>query len=201
MSKRNEKISAHLDGEIHRDELMSFSLSAEVDDAATSVRYQMIGDVLRDEVSELSMQDISVAVREALLNETLVPAATPVAALTSIDSTSEGAASGLMQWLSAGWLRPLGGMAVAATVAVVMVVAVTQKNQPVASQMAQARQVQPVVPVTIASDHPLQTAPVQSMPAASYSELNPYLNQHFATQGTLQSRMPYVRAVSYESGK
>ncbi|MBE9564265.1 MAG: hypothetical protein IMF17_03390, partial [Proteobacteria bacterium] len=52
--KRKEKISAFLDNDMHRDELMSFSLSAEPDDAQIAQRYQMVGDTLRGEMSESS---------------------------------------------------------------------------------------------------------------------------------------------------
>jgi len=49
-------------------------------------------------------------------------------------------------------------------------------------------------------------APAKSVPAAYNPRLNPYLNQHFATQGSfsqgaLQGRMPYARAVSLEPAK
>lgn len=212
MSKRSEKISAHLDGEIHHDELMSFSLSAEAEDAVTSVRYRLIGDVLRGEVSELSMQDVSMAVHQALVGEKLFDAdplthSVAGAGTASTDTagadvpTFNGSASSYStRWLPSSWLRPLGGMAVAASVAVVMVLAVMQKNEPVVgAQVADAQQA--TTPVTIASNQALQTAPVQSIPVANHRELDPYLDQHFATQGTLQSRMPYVRAVSYETGE
>jgi len=211
MSKRSEKISAHIDGEIHQDELMSFSLSAEAEDASTSMRYRLIGDVLRGEMSELSMQDVSMAVHEALAGENLFDA-DPLTH-SAVGSASAGtvgadnvpafngpASSYSSRWLPASWLRPLGGMAVAASVAVVMVLAVMQKDQPVlGARIADAQQA--TAPVTIASNRALQTAPVQSISVASHRELDPYLDQHFATQGTLQSRMPYVRAVSYETGE
>jgi len=71
MSKRKEKISAFLDGDMHRDELMSFSLSAEDDDARVAQRYQMLGDALRGEMSESSFVDVSHAVREALAGENI----------------------------------------------------------------------------------------------------------------------------------
>ncbi len=205
MSKHNEKISAYLDGEIHRDEVMSFSLSAETDDASTSVRYQLIGDALRGEAIEFSMLDISVAVREALADENIVDQSrveqSRVQATrinTAVTGTVVSSVRGLADWLMASWLRPVAGMAVAATVAVVMVVGVTQQDERTGGQVASLQPVMPTV-ATIASNQPLQTIPAQAIPAINNSELNPYLSQHFATQGALQSRMPYVRAVSYES--
>ena len=71
MSERNEKLSAFIDDALHSDELMSFSLSAEADDAKVIQRYQMVGDALRGEVSESSFIDVSAAVREALADENI----------------------------------------------------------------------------------------------------------------------------------
>jgi len=71
MNKRKEKISAFLDNDMHRDELMSLSTSAESDDAKIAQRYQMMGDALRGEVSDSSFVDVSQAVREALVNENI----------------------------------------------------------------------------------------------------------------------------------
>ena len=51
-NKGKEKISAFLDGDMHQDELMSFSLSSETEDAKLAQRYQMIGDVMRGELSD-----------------------------------------------------------------------------------------------------------------------------------------------------
>ena len=222
MSKRNEKLSAYLDGEIHRDELMSFSLSGEEQDAKTAMRYQLMGDVLRGETSELSTIDISSAVREALADENIADQMSSPAATQKpiLESNQENKAGGLLSWLS----RPVAGIAMAATVAAVMVLSVTQQNPqsttPIASNdagnitpavtIAAQPQFQPL-PIAVVQHLPSQLAaapvvPAQSVPAAYNPKLNPYLNQHFATQGSfsqgaLQSRMPYARAVSLESAK
>ena len=234
MSKRNEKLSAYLDGEIHRDELMSFSLSGEKSDAKTAMRYQLVGDVLRGETSELSTIDISSAVREALADENIVDQISTQMSSSAADSkpiltsnqkdASTNTRGSLFGWLS----RPVAGMAMAATVAAVMVLSVTQQNPesttPVASN--DAVNIAPAVTVAAQSPAQLQAQPLpvaviqnlssqlaaasvpqaQSVPAAYNPKLNPYLNQHFATQGSfsqgaLQSRMPYARAVSLESEK
>jgi len=240
MSKRNEKLSAYLDGEIHRDELMSFSLSGEESDANTAMRYQLVGDVLRGEISELSTIDISSAVREALADENIADQISTQTSSSAADSkpiltpnqkdASTNTRGSLFGWLS----RPVAGMAMAATVAAVMVLSVTQQNPettiPVASNdavsvapaVAVAAQTQSsaqspaqfqvqTLPVAVLQNLPSQLAAApmpqaQSVPAAYNPKLNPYLNQHFATQGSfsqgaLQSRMPYARAVSLESEK
>ncbi len=212
MSKRNEKISAYLDGEIHQDEIMSFSLSGEAEDAGTSMRYRFIGDALRGEVSELSTLDVSAAVREALADENIADQMSATVSQSELGTSAGQAATsgGLLSWLS---LRPLSGMAIAATVAGVMVFSVTQQTAQTDSHKGNLAAVQTVtIPQQV---QPAQLAavqvkpspatspmlPTQSVPVANNAALNPYLNEHFATQGTLQSRMPYVRAVSYESEK
>ncbi len=192
MSKRKEKISAFLDNDMHRDELMSFSLSAEDDDAAVAQRYQMVGDTLRGEMNNASFVDVSSAVREALADENIAEQ------LTASESKplpqSSAAKSGIFD-LSA-WFKPVAGMAVAASVAVVMVVTVTGQDTagvaPVATNDVQL-QTQPAV----------QLAVDDKAADSKASDLNPYINQHleFATQDTLQGRLPYVRAVSFESKK
>ena len=208
-SKRNEKISAFLDDDLHRDELMSFSLSAEPDDAQVAQRYQMIGDALRDELSESSFVDVSAAVREALANEELVfddQSARPAqaAGLSAKESTSS--------WFDlSSWFRPAAGMAVAASVAVVMVFTLSEQESggiaPMASNPVIATPVA-VTPVAVnpqQSNNP-QTQTVELVADDSTQLARPAVNQHrvnqhleYATQDTLQGRLPYVRAVSFES--
>ena len=209
-SKRNEKISAFLDDDLHRDELMSFSLSAEPDDAQVAQRYQMIGDALRDELSESSFVDVSAAVREALADEELVfedqyAQQAKAAGLSSKESTSS--------WFDlSSWFRPAAGMAVAASVAVVMVFTLSEQESggiaPMASNPVIATPVA-VTPAAVALDAPAgsQKPQVVELVADDTQQLaRPAVNQHrvnqhleYATQDTLQGRLPYVRAVSFES--
>lgn len=188
MSKRKEKISAFLDDDMHRDELMSFSLSAEVDDAKVAQRYQMVGDALRGEMSESSFVDISCAVRDALADENI---AGQMAAVKPEASVSE--KSGFFD-LSA-WFKPVAGMAVAASVAVVMVVTVTEQNDTGGSPLATNVEVLPAVQLAAEG-----RASENKTVGNKGTDLDPYINQHleFAAQDTLQGRMPYVRAVSFE---
>ncbi len=194
MSKRKEKISAFLDNDMHRDELMSFSLSAEPDDAKMAQRYQIIGDALRGEVSDSSFVDVSAAVREALANENI---ADQVAADTGRSSSNQSAEKSGFFDLSA-WLKPVAGMAVAASVAVVMVVAVTQQEGSNIAPVATNIETPPAVQLAVDDKMPVQTT-VDNKD----TDLDPYINQHleFATQDALQGRLPYVRAVSFESEK
>ena len=193
MSKRKEKISAFLDNDMHRDELMSFSLSAEPDDARMALRYQMIGDALRGEMSDSSFVDVSTAVREALANENI---ADQIAAEPESLSKQSIEKPGFFD-LSA-WLKPVAGMAVAASVAVVMVVSVTQQDSSSITPIATNIESQPSVQLAV--DDKIE---VQTTVGNKDTDLDPYINQHleFATQDALQGRLPYVRAVSFESKK
>ena len=194
MSKRKEKISAFLDNDMHQDELMSFSLSAEQGDAKVAQRYQIIGDSLRGEVSDSSFVDVSAAVREALANENIADQVAVAPGTSKAEPATE--KTGLFDL--SGWFKPLAGMAVAASVAVVMVVTVTQQEGPATAPVATNITAQPEVQLAVESNTPLQTT-VENKD----TDLNPYINQHleFATQDTLQGRMPYVRAVSFEQKK
>lgn len=207
MSKRKEKISAFLDNDMHRDELMSFSLAGEVADAKVVQRYQIIGETMRGELSESSFVDVSHAVRTALSRENIgdatlahKTAATPKQTISKHSSV----------WSLSGWLRPVAGMAVAASVAIVMVVSVTGQDQtgtvPVAvnlpANMPANIDRQPAL--QLALENKATNGGAVSNTAAVAPQVDQYLmSQHleFATQDTLQGRLPYVRAVSFESQK
>ena len=94
------------------------------------------------------------------------------------------------------WFRPVAGMAVAASVALVMVVTLSGQegatNAPIAKNIEQLPDVKPAVQLAIDNKSVNKKA----------TDLDPHLvNQHleFATQDTLQGRLPYVRAVSYQT--
>jgi negative regulator of sigma E activity len=203
MSKRKEKISAFLDNDMHRDEFMSFSLSGEVEDAKVVQRYQIIGDVMRGEMSESSFIDVSHAVREALSKENIGDA-------TSVQDTvaepKQAVSDHPSVWSLSGWLRPVAGMAIAASVAIVMVVSVTGQDHtgamPVAANMPEHITAQPALQLARDTKRPGDGA--VSNTVAVNPQVDQYLmNQHleFATQDTLQGRLPYVRAVSFTPEK
>jgi negative regulator of sigma E activity len=199
MNKRKEKISAFLDNDMHRDELMSFSLSAESDDVKTAQHYQMIGDALRRELSDSSFIDVSYAVRETLVNENIGDQAT-VAKAESLSGLSEDKRE---RFNVSAWLRPVAGMAVAASVAVVMVVTLSGQESgtltPVAVNVESQPEAQPVLSIAIDNN-----AITDKSTANKSTDIDQRLvNQHleFATQDALQGRLPYARAVSFESNK
>ena len=197
-SKRKEKISAFLDNEMFHDELMSFSLSSEPEDAEVVQRYQLMGDSLRGEVSDSSFIDVSQAVSEALLAENhdfkshdFKSHAEPVSRASNSKTGS---------FALSAWFRPVAGMAVAASVALVLVATLSGQESTTAP-IAQITEQQPaaIPAVQLAIDN--RAGDNESVDKKA-TDLDPYLiNQHleFATQDTLQGRMPYVRAVSYQN--
>ena len=190
-NKRKEKISAFLDNDMHRDELMSFSLSGEPDDAKTALRYQIMGDVLRGEMSETSFVDVSHAVREAIAGESLT-----VENITGQKDEPRSSATRPATrptWDLSSWFRPVAGMAVAASVAVVMVFSLSDNDVGSHAPLANNVETQPAV----------QLAADKKMPEEHPQLDQRLVNQHleYATQDTLQGRLPYVRAVSYENKK
>jgi sigma-E factor negative regulatory protein RseA len=204
MNKRKEKISAFLDNDMHRDELMSFSLSAESDDAKTAQRYQMMGDALRGEISDSSFIDVSHAVREALVNENIGEKISATKSEVLSDPLS--ARPGFFN--VSAWFRPVAGMAVAASVAVVMVVTLSGQEAgtlaPVAANIDTQLVARPVVRVAV-ENNAITDKTINNKATGNNSiDIDQrLLNQHleFATQDALQGRLPYVRAVSFESKK
>lgn len=194
---------------------MSFSLSAEPDDAQVAQRYQMIGDALRDELSESSFVDVSAAVREALADEELVFEDQPAQQAKAAGLSSKEPSS---SWFDlSSWFRPAAGMAVAASVALVMVFTLSEQESggiaPMASNPVIATPVA-VTPVAVAPGAPensrrsdnQQPQAVELVADENTQLARPAVNQHrlnqhleYATQDTLQGRLPYVRAVSFES--
>jgi sigma-E factor negative regulatory protein RseA len=196
-NKRKEKISAFLDNEIQRDELMSFSLSSEPEDAEVMRRYQMIGNAMRGEMNEACFVDVSKAVHEALLDESTVVEklvvekhTTPASRTTSSDARADSGSFTL-----SAWFRPVAGMAVAASVALVMVVTLPEQDNPSPVSIVNNTAQQPVTKPA------LRLAAENNTLDKKAKALDPRLvNQHleFATQDALQGRLPYVRAVSYQ---
>jgi len=158
-------------------------------------RYQMVGDALRGEMSNSSFVDISQAVRETLAGENIAEQMMASESRTSVESSP----TKTRFFDLSAWVKPVAGMAVAVSVALVMVVAVTGQNQ--------SGHNVGVVPVAANTDIQLEVQPAERLAVEDRAidvkdtDLNSYINQHleFATQDTLQGRLPYVRAVSFES--
>jgi len=207
MSKRKEKISAFLDNDLHRDELMSFSLSAEYEDAQIAQRYQIIGDTLRGELNNASFIDVSHAVREALAGENIADAVSKAADKPSRKADSRPSSVASSAFGFSGWFKPVAGLAFAVMVAVVMVLTISDQDGSSLAPVATTIDTLPVEQATAVADisqKPSGTVILQNPVAdKKATDIDPYINQHleYATQDALQGRLPYIRAVNYEAGK
>ncbi len=192
MNEDKEKISAWLDDAIEYNEVESLDTEQDERAFATATRYQMIGDAIRGKVTESSMIDISASVREAISREPeFVPVARPARPIQRETKPFFDFGS---------WLRPVGGLAVAATVAMVMVVTLTDKQSGTESAVVANVGQLPVQALPVNNTAPVYARPGVAMPAVN---LNSYVTEHseYAAQDTIQGMMPYARSVSYGSEK
>ncbi len=199
MSNDKEKISAYLDDDLSPEELESMASIEGKSEFGVASRYQMMGEVLRGELSDAAMIDISAQVREAIQNEETY------AAEGSSRQTAKQPRQPLFDF--SAWFRPLGGLAVAASVALVMVVVVTQVDSPTGQGIGEGNLVadagQPMVNIPDNVRTVAVTSEETQPQIQQAVNLDAYLAEHaeFAAQDTLQGRMPYARAVSYESNQ
>jgi negative regulator of sigma E activity len=147
MKEYKEKISAYLDDALSQDELDTLSTMNELSmeqeaghraghessqrvTLGLTSRYQLAGDVLRGQFSDASMLDVRLQVREALRDEKIDIASLdhrPEPAAENRLSMS-GSGSLIGSWLSSSLYRPLSGLAVAVSVAMVTVFAINQEE-------------------------------------------------------------------------
>lgn len=202
-----EQLSAYIDSALSASEIEQ--LLAEHDSSrqaekmfSDAARYQIMGDALRGELSDASMVDVSAQVREALLNEPFDDVVSPKPTKQTKNNAS------LLDWLDTffgSMTRPLAGMALAASVAVLMVVTVVQTGSPDGvydtQSLASQSEEQPVnaANTLLANQQPVKNEPVVA--EQQTTEFDRYLAEHaeFAAQDTIQGRIPYVRAVGYEA--
>ena len=201
MSQRDEQLSALLDNAMDEKELQEFMQDLKrnpLEDAERVQRYQMVGDVVRDELNESSFMDISAAVHRAIEQEPSLdvkPAKQP----------------GRIFDLSA-WMKPLTGMAVAASVAMVTVVTVRLVDTDPANESQQAlanvNQAPVTKNVTVAPVNPVIAQQIRAVSTEASQQnqlrrkqLNEYMMNHsgYAGQSTMQGMMPYVRVVTFDS--
>lgn len=191
-----EKISAYIDDALNAEEIESLlgtEDSAEQADSRFSVaaRYHMVGDALRGELSDVSMVDVSAQIHQALRTESF-DAVESTRKTKSVENSFN-----LLTWLDnffGSMARPVAGMAVAASVAMLMVI-VVQMESPESGQQLATLPVDTVDAAIADNQSADDLANKQQM-----AEFRAYLTEHaeFAAQDTLQGRIPYVRAVSYE---
>ena len=193
-----EKISAYIDDALNADEMESLhgvnDLVEQSDNHfSVATRYQMVGDALRGELSDASMVDVSAQIHQALRRESFDAVVSAESVKKSPPSKSR---FDFFAWLES-FARPLTGMAVAASVAVLMVVTVVQMESPESGQQLASSPANLPTGTLMANKQLVDNPLSQEQQAA---EFDAYLTEHaeFAAQDTLQGRIPYVRAVSYE---
>ena len=200
MTQDKEQFSAWLDDAADVEGMVNALSSDESGALDLAARYRLIGDALRGEIEDNSMSDISASVRAAIEAEPSyhhVPAPVrprPVRNRTPFfDFTS--------------WLRPIGGLALAASVAMVVVVTVTRQDTPASDGAAMVAVSEPPPALAVPVSYPASPAvpargyAARQMAANPVTNLNDYMEEHseYASQDTMQRIMPYARAVSYEN--
>ena len=116
--KYKEQLSAFIDNEIGPK-----ALSELESDSSLLHRYQLMGDAIKGDLCDASLIDVSAQVSMAIENE---PAYSAGSIKTEQVKTSQQSSSARPLFDFGAWLRPVGGVAVAASVAVVMVMVMNQ---------------------------------------------------------------------------
>jgi len=193
MNQSNEQISAILDDQCNEADLQAFMQDLKRDDVAdaeTLQRYQLMGDGMRDELDQASFMDVSAAVHRAVEQEESYAVVSPVKKFPRFNL--------------AAWLRPLSGLAIAASVAMITVVSFqtvkNESNDGLAQPIAQAPSAV-ITPVNQAfAQHVRVASTAAPEPTAEQNEqLNEFMINH-AGQSSMQGVMPYVRVINLPSG-
>ena len=203
---RDEKLSALLDNALSDQQLDEFMQDLKRDpiaDAETAQRYRLMGDAMRDELDQSSFMDISSAVHRAIENEPSLNESEVAFENTQASSPL----SGLLQIFN-NWTKPVAGMAVAASVAMVTLLTFnTVNNNDAVDSTIQVAQTQPAstspqrVNPDIARNVRMASTLDTSKSKEQQKQLNEYMLQHsgYASQSTMQGMMPYVRAADVKT--
>lgn len=183
--KLNEQISALVDGELPEaeQELLLARLARDPDLKRSWQAYHLIGASLRNQLPDRTDQNLVARVGRALESD-------PPLSDTGSGSTR----------MLPGMLKPLAGLAIAASVAVVAVLTV-QQLQPAGGNS-------PIVASAPVTDARGGYARVdegqgqQRLASQAPDYLNQYLVNHneYAASSGIRGMLPYVRIVGYDSG-
>lgn len=192
--KREEQLSALLDNALDGQQLERFMQDLKRDpvaDAEAAQRYRIIGDAMRDELDQTSFLDISAAVHRAIEQE-------PSLKVPEIPSKAVSPLASLGALLGR-WTRPLAGVAVAASVAMMTLFtfsAVQNESEDNSAQLAHVAAPEKMDPTISRNVRVASTAAPAELSPEQQKQINSYLLQHsgYARQSTMQGMMPYVRA-------
>jgi sigma-E factor negative regulatory protein RseA len=162
-----EHISSLMDGEISREtgRFVVRRLGADQELSATWARYHLVRDCLRHQEGGLAHDDLAGRIRRTIEREALAPRS--------------------RRW-TPGWVRPAAGLAIAASVALMAIVAVGPGDQTIpapGSEVAERGALQ-----SFTSPNGLTPAPATQQAsllggAASSSRMNAYLLRHYQATG------------------
>lgn len=197
--KREEQLSALLDSALDGQQLDDFMQDLKRDplaDADTAQRYRLMGDAMRDELDASSFIDVSAAVHRAVEQE-------PAHAEFETQKTGFQPLSTVTN-LFKSWVKPLTGVAVAASVAMVTVVTfntVQQNEEDSSTKLAQSAMPAKVNPDIARHVRVASTVDNNRKSVEQQKQLNIYMLQHsgYASESTMQGMMPYVRAADVKS--
>ena len=192
MTQDKEQFSAWLD-DAAEDGMLNSSSGDESGALGLAARYRLIGDALRGEIEDNSMSDISASVRAAIEAEPAHHQVSPNVRPLPVKKKAP-----LFNFGS--WLRPVGGLALAASVAMIVVVTMNRPETAATdgAEMVAVSAPQPAMAVPVS--YPARGYAANQMTASPVTNLNEYIEEHseYASQDTMQRIMPYARAVSYE---
>lgn len=180
----NEQISAFADGELPdaERELLQRRLAHDTELQATWQRYHLIRDALREDLPEFINKDNAVVY---IQNEDI--------SLSPVSSPAS---------LAQRFIKPVAGMAIAASVAALVVVGVLydgdhQLSAPNLPQVADSQATQVAIPDIFTI---VPRSAWQSAKPAVVSHLNGYLVDHsgYAGFGSAQGIIPYSRVAGYD---
>lgn len=211
MNEEHEKISGLMD-DYHRseqDQAVLDGVLQDVNQRYTLRRYQLIGDVMRNEVPERMPLDFADRVRAEIAQQPELNKA-PVSDSAATESTPS--------WLWSMLFKPVAGLAVAATVAVVLVSNVQLQNNtdtadgqlaavtPSAAKVEQLANLPVItnarrVAAGQASDYqqPGMHWKVRRDETAMQNKLNTYLINHNEYSKPMQGIIPQVRVVGFDA--
>jgi sigma-E factor negative regulatory protein RseA len=172
-----EHISSLMDGELSRETglFLTRRLSADRELCGTWERYHLIRDCMRQPGGNIPLVDLSQRMRDALSEEQAEPA-------TALASRR--------------WMKPVAGLAVAVSVALMAVVAIGP-GQPLQGPDPTASTAQPFTSPNILPAIP-ETQAASFSPQTQDSRLNSYLLRHNQSIGSISSQgfLGYVPMIS-----
>ncbi len=179
--KSLEELSTLIDGCLPKEaaqRLIDLSIR-DTEVRAAWIRYHLIGDALRNTLPKSTSLDLARSISRALEQEPIVLAP--------------------KRWSLRGVI-PIAGLAMAASVAVVVVLSLHK-----ADKGTREPELKPIAEQAPINPLPVSTVRWDSQPSSPSPRLNSYLLNHNQYNSSLSLSMqgvsPYVRIVSYESGQ